>query len=92
METHWFSIEDILRCVLIYWIYKNHDQKQRDKNYGVKDIRSFSAYFKAFGPNVPFLNLLKTWEKPKVFWRFQGIDNECTGNKWVKITTFWKKN
>ena len=32
----------------------------------------------------PFLYPLKTSENCKVFWFFQGIVEECIGNKWVK--------
>ena len=36
-----------------------------------------------FVPNAPFLYLLKTSEKRKVFSFFQGVEKGCTGNKWV---------
>ena len=33
----------------------------------------------------PFLYALKTSENLTVFWYFQGVGNECIGNKWVKL-------
>ena len=38
-----------------------------------------------FVPNAPFLYPLKTSEKLKVFWCFQGVEKGCIGNEWVKM-------
>ena len=44
----------------------------------------FSLCVNPFVPNASFLYPLKTSEKRKVFWCFQGLDKGCIGNKWVK--------
>ena len=39
-----------------------------------------------FVPNAPFLFPVKTSENLKVFWRFQGVEKLCIGNKWVNYS------
>ena len=39
-----------------------------------------------FFPSAPFLYPLKTSEKLKILWCFQGVENGCIGNEWVKNT------
>ena len=41
-------------------------------------------FIKSFVPNAPFLYSLKTSENLRVFWRFQGVEEGCIGNEWVK--------
>ena len=38
----------------------------------------------SFVPNASFLHLLKTSENRKVFWYFQGVEEGCIENEWVK--------
>ena len=38
----------------------------------------------SFVHNAPFLYPLKTPENLKVFWRFEGVQRVCIGNKWIK--------
>ena len=42
-------------------------------------------YINPFVPNAPFLYPLRTLEILMVFWCFQGVENRCIGNKWVKL-------
>ena len=44
-----------------------------------------------FVPNAPFLYPLNTSENRKVFWCFQGVEKECSGNKWVNRALFAMK-
>ena len=39
-----------------------------------------------FVPNAPFLYPLKTSENLTVFLCFQGVQKECIGNEWIKIS------
>ena len=49
----------------------------------VKLQRWSNVYINSFGPNAPFLYPLKTSKNLKVFC-FQGVEEGCIGNKWVK--------
>ena len=44
------------------------------------------ALLNSFVPNVPFLYPMKTSEKHKVFWFFQGVEKGCIGNEWVNAS------
>ena len=59
------------------------------ENFGNAEI---IIQFNPFVPSAPFLYPLKSLGNVKVFWCFQGVEKGCIGNKWVKITTFCKKN
>ena len=37
----------------------------------------------------PFSTPLKTSQNRKAFWYFQGVGKGCTGNEWVRVSSFW---
>ena len=53
---------------------------------GLHNLFYFTTSFNPFVPNGPFPYPLKTSEKLKVFWCFQGIEKGCIENEWVKAT------
>ena len=47
---------------------------------------SCNKYINPFVSHAHFLYTLKTSENLKVFWRFQGVEKGCIGNKWVNFS------
>ena len=52
---------------------------------GLNPNLSLSSFVNLFIPNALFLYTLETSENRKILWCFQGVEEGCNGNKWVKI-------
>ena len=50
------------------------------------------SYLNPFVPSAPFLYLLKTSEKRKIFWCFQGVEERCIWKEWVKMMIKTNRN
>ena len=59
-------------------IAKDYDSYSSDPELVLENLK-----INPFVPNAPFLYLLKTSEKCKVFWCFQGLEKGCIGDEWV---------
>ena len=87
------------RAILIVCITKSIKSDNRCgallRNIICREISSKDlTRLNSFVPNAPFLYPLKTSEKWKVFYCFQGVEKWCIGKKWVNfhVLKFEKKN
>ena len=87
------------RAILIVCITKSIKSDNRCgallRNIICREISSKDlTRLNSFIPNAPFLYPLKTSEKWKVFYCFQGVEKWCIGKKWVNfhVLKFEKKN
>ena len=86
------------RAILIVCITKSIKSDNRCgallRNIICREISSKDlTRLNSFVPNAPFLYPLKTSEKWKVFYCFQGVEKWCIGKKWVNfhVLKFEKK-
>ena len=63
------------------WFFRYHSS---ESVMGERVCPIFLKSINPFFPNAPFLYPQKTSENLMVFWCFQGVDNRCIENKWIK--------
>ena len=67
--------------------FRNVNSSQND-TCQIHKTKEGCHMFNTSVPSAPFLYSQKTSENLKAFWRFQGIEKGCIGNKCVKCFSF----